>query len=285
MKEYSEMPTRKSLARAGVELVYWTWPGRGTAALLLHGIGNYGRYWDLFADAVAERLPLIASDARGHGESGQPASGYEPADFVADAVAILDAEGVARAHVVGHSMGALHSIHLSARHGDRVASLAIVDAGVDPLPEGSERARRLLTERPARFADRSEARAYLERTSPGYLPAVYENRLRFAFRQDPDGALVWRSDPAALREIMRSRSDPADRWRDLQGIAAPTLVVRGTRSNVLSADVAERMVRALANATLLELDAGHNVPLDRPAELAEAIVTLASGTAEHPRAS
>src|SRR5437762_13397505 len=219
------MPDRRAISRAGTELVYWTWPGTGPPALLLHGIGNYGRYWDLFADAVAGRLKLVAPDARGHGESGRPAAGYAPADFTADALAILDALKIERAVVVGHSMGGLHSINLAARHPDRVRALVIVDASPDPLPVGAERAQRLLTGRPGRFQDRAEARAYLERTSPGYPDAVYENRLAFAFREE-NGGLVWRSDPAALGRIMSGRMPTEDRWDALSSIACPTLVVR-----------------------------------------------------------
>ena len=76
------MPARHTATRDNTELVYWSWPGAGPPALLLHGIGNYGRYWDLFADAVAGRLRLIAPDARGHGESGKPAAAYASEEFV-----------------------------------------------------------------------------------------------------------------------------------------------------------------------------------------------------------
>src|SRR5438874_11483697 len=167
------MPVRSTVTRKGVELAYWPWPAAGPPALLLHGIGNYGRYWNLFADAIAGRLRLIAPDARGHGESGRPAEGYAPADFAADALAILDRLGIERAVVVGHSMGGLHSINLAARQPERVLALVIVAASPDPLPQGAERAQRLLIGRPERFADRDAARAYLERTSPAYTAAVY----------------------------------------------------------------------------------------------------------------
>jgi len=267
------MPTRHTVTRDGTELVYWTWPGSGPPTLLLHGIGNYGRYWDLFADAVAGRLALVAPDARGHGESGRPADGYAPADFAADALAVLDASGIEGAVVVGHSMGGLHSIKIAARFPERVRALVIVDASPEPLPAGAERAQRLLTGRPARFANRDEARAYLERSSPGYPATVYENRLAFAFREQ-NGGLVWRSDPAALERIMGGRMPTEDRWNALAQVRCPTLVVRGTRSNVLSEEVAREMVRTLADGRLMELDAGHNVPLDRPRELADAAVVL-----------
>ena len=257
-----------------MELVHWTWPGAEPTALLLHGIGNYGRYWDLFADEVGGRLALIAPDARGHGESGRPASGYTPEDFVADAIAVLDSLGIGQAVIVGHSMGGLHSIHLASLHPQRVRALVIVDAGLEPLPEGSERARRLLTERPARFASRAEARAYFERTSPGYVDAVYRNRVEWALREER-GGLVWRSDQRALEQIMSGRAAPANRWAALSAISCPTLVVRGTRSNVLSADMARRMVAALPHGSLLELEAGHNVALDQPAKLADAVRAIA----------
>jgi pimeloyl-ACP methyl ester carboxylesterase len=269
------MPSRHTVSRDGTELVYWTWPGSGPPALLLHGIGNYGRYWDSVADAVAGRLALVAPDARGHGESGRPADGYTPADFTADALTVLDALGIEGAVVVGHSMGGTHAINVAALHPERVRALVIVDASPDPLPAGAERARRLLTGRPARFADRGAARAYLERTSPGYPAAVYENRLAFALR-DENGGLVWRSDRSALERIMSGRMPTEDRWGALAAIRSPTLVLRGTRSNVLSEEVAREMVRTLADGRLMELDAGHNVPLDRPRELADAAVVLAT---------
>ncbi|HEY3218014.1 MAG TPA: alpha/beta hydrolase [Candidatus Limnocylindria bacterium] len=239
-------------------------------ALLLHGIGNYGRYWDFFADAVAGRLRLVAPDARGHGESGRPADGYAPHDFVADAIAILDALAIDRAVVVGHSMGGTHAIRLAAPYPDRVTRLVIVDAGPEPMVEGATRARRLSLDRPERFASADEALAYLHRTSPGYSDEVYANRMRWLFRED-DGGLTWRSSRESLGAIM-SGAHRDELWDALRVIRCPTLVVRGTRSNVLSAEIANRMVDALADGRLVELDAGHNVALDRPKELAEAVV-------------
>ena len=266
-------PAAHTFRRGAIELRAWEWSGDPPATLLLHGIGNYGRYWDLFADAVAGRLRLIAPDARGHGESGKPAAAYAPEEFVADAVAVLDARGVERALVVGHSMGGTHAIRLAAAHPDRVARLVIVDAGPEPMPEGAERARRLSLGRPDQFANADDALAYLRRTSPGYSDEVYANRMQWLFREDA-GALVWRSSHDALASIMSAASH-GELWGLLHAIRCPVLLVRGTRSNVLSADVAQRMIETLADGRLVELDAGHNIPLDRPNELADAVVAFA----------
>ena len=265
--------TRKANAAEPIELRAWEWRGGAPATLLLHGIGNYARYWDFFADAVAGRLRLIATDARGHGESGKPTNGYAPQDFIADAIAVLDALAIERALVVGHSMGGTHAIRLAAAHPERVERLVVVDAGPEPMPEGSERARRLSLERPERFADADEAIAYLRRTSPGYSEEVYANRMRWLFRENT-GDVVWRSSRHALASIMAG-AGRGDLWDALREILCPVLLVRGTRSNVLSADVAQRMIKALKDGRLIELDAGHNVALDRPKELADAVVAFA----------
>jgi pimeloyl-ACP methyl ester carboxylesterase len=265
-------PAAHTFTRAAVALRTWEWPGDPPPTLLLHGIGNYGRYWDFFADAVAGRLRLVATDARGHGESGRPVDGYTPDEFVADALAVLNALAIERALVVGHSMGGTHGIRLAAAHPDRVERLVVVDAGPEPMREGAERARRLSLERPERFEYADEALAYLRRTSPGYSEEVYANRMRWLFKEDA-GDFVWRSSRDALASIMSSRG--SDLSEALRAVRCPVLVVRGTKSNVLSADVAERMVKSLADGSLVELEAGHNVALDRPKELAEAVIEFA----------
>ncbi|MEX2046893.1 MAG: alpha/beta hydrolase, partial [Chloroflexota bacterium] len=227
-------PTARVIdSRAGAgpsfPLKVWEWSGDAPPCLLLHGIGNYGRYWDFFADAVAGRLRLVAPDARGHGESGQPDGAYAPEEFVADAIAILDALAIDSALLVGHSMGGTHAIRLAAAHPDRVRRLVVVDAGPEPLPEGSERARRLSLERQERFEYADDALAYLRRTSPGYSEDVYRNRMRWLFKED-FGDFVWRSGRDALASIMSGRG--SDLWEALRAVRCPVLVVRGTRSNV-----------------------------------------------------
>ena len=257
------------------QLSVWTWPGRPPDALLLHGIGNYGRYWDFFAERVAGRMRLVAPDARGHGESEKPKTGYAPADFVRDAVAVMDATGLARPIVVGHSMGGFHATALTLAHPDRVHALVLVDVGPHSENAGGSRARRLSFGRPDRFADDGSALAYLKETSPGYSDAVYDNRMRWLFARDGDG-LVWRSSKDALAQILDQPAASARAvWDRIGEIACPVLVVRGSRSPSLSAETAHALVSSLRDAELIELDAGHNVALDRPQELADAVVAFA----------
>ena len=267
-------PDRHVVTGPSGDLVVWDYPGAAPATLLLHGIGNLGRVWDFVADAMAGRLRLIAPDARGHGWSAKPATGYAPSDFVADAIAILDARALDRVVVVGHSMGGGHGLALALAHPERVSAFVVIDIGPELEAAGRARSLRLTTERPTAFPDDVAAEAYLRETSPGYSDAVYAHRLRWLFARDDAGSLSWRADAAALRQIFGSGGS-RDAWERLRALRCPVLVVRGTRSLDLSAPTARRMIETLPDARLLELEAGHNVQLDQPAPLAEAIIGFA----------
>ena len=268
------MPVRHAVRGPAGTLACWEWPGGEPPALLLHGIGNYGRVWDFVADAVAGRVRLVAPDARGHGASVTPSDGYAPEDFVADAIAVMDAQALDRPVVVGHSMGGAHALVLAVTHPERVRALVLVDVGPEIGREGGDRARRLSLGRPDRFADDAAALAYLRLTSPGYSDAVYANRIAHAFTRDADG-LAWRSNKDALEQILSGPDRRDEAWRALGALAMPVLVVRGTRSESLRHETYQRMLATIPDARGLELDAGHNVQLDRPRDLADAIVALA----------
>jgi pimeloyl-ACP methyl ester carboxylesterase len=92
-------------------------------------------------------------------------------------------------------------------------------------------------------------------------------------RLHPDGGLEWKYDKA-LRDMMRQggRRETIDLWEPLRRITAPTLLVRGADSDVLSVDVAKRMIDALPDGRLVEVPgAGHPVPLDQPEAFARAV--------------
>jgi pimeloyl-ACP methyl ester carboxylesterase len=104
-------------------------PDDGPVALLLHGFPQHSEEWDLVAPTLhQEGLRTVRLDQRGYSPGARPAdtAAYRMAECVADALAVLDALGVAAAHVLGHDWGAVVGWHLSARHPDRVRSLTAV---------------------------------------------------------------------------------------------------------------------------------------------------------------
>lgn len=131
-----------------------------TTVLAIHGITANSRSWA----AVARELPdvrMIAPDLRGRGRSGGLPGPFGLEQQADDLAAVLDAAGVDRVVVAGHSMGAFVAIRLAQRHPDRVAALVLVDGG-PPLPTVADPAaalgpalQRLSVEFPDRAAYRS----------------------------------------------------------------------------------------------------------------------------------
>lgn len=122
---------------SGGELAVGRWgsPGAGSPVLAIHGITANHLAWGTVAPLVAGLV--VAPDLRGRGDSGQLPGPHGMAAHAADCVAVLDALGIERAVVVGHSMGGFVASVLAHRHPDRVARLVLVDGGAPlALPDG-----------------------------------------------------------------------------------------------------------------------------------------------------
>ncbi len=130
------------------------WPGSGPPVLLLHGLASQRRFWNLVVPGLVGRdgPAVLALDQRGHGDSEQPDSGYDTASVVADALTAMDALGLSRAVVVGHSWGANIALSLAAEHPERTLAVVAVDGGFITRPGGTPREQVRSRLSPPRFA-------------------------------------------------------------------------------------------------------------------------------------
>jgi pimeloyl-ACP methyl ester carboxylesterase len=266
-------PAPFAVARGGVVLSGEE-SGAGAPALLLHGLTATRRYV-VHGSRVLERAGhrVIAYDARGHGAS-PPAGGpeaYTYDELVEDAVAVLDERGVARATVVGQSMGSATAVGLTLRHPDRVGALVIVT----PAHRGA----------PSANLDHWDALADgLERGGPeGFLTALgpfwIEERWRESVRTVILQRLGRHEHPEAVAQALRGipRSAAFDGLDSLAGIAAPTLIV-GSRDE---ADpdhplaVAEEYARRIPGARLVIEEPGQSPLAWRGGALSREILALA----------
>jgi pimeloyl-ACP methyl ester carboxylesterase len=106
--------------------------------LLLHGLASTRRFWNLVVpDLVNSGLSVVALDQRGHGESPVPDdTDFDPAAVARDAAVALDALGISRAVVVGHSWGATIALTLAAEQPGRVLAAVAIDGGFALRPPG-----------------------------------------------------------------------------------------------------------------------------------------------------
>ena len=123
----------QTTSREGCELIFETM-GEGTPVLLSHPLYTNRGLWTLFhfVELLASRHRVIVYDSIGHGRSAKPPemSRYAQAERAADAIAVLDALGIERAHGVGYSMGAWTMGAVAALYPERLTSVTI--GGWDP---------------------------------------------------------------------------------------------------------------------------------------------------------
>jgi pimeloyl-ACP methyl ester carboxylesterase len=101
--------------------------------LLHHGLASSQRIWDLMIPRLARRFRVATFDARGHGLSAKPTSGYGFDGVVEDALAVARAARLRRPVVVGHSWGASVALELAVRHPRAVSGAVLVDGGLGAM--------------------------------------------------------------------------------------------------------------------------------------------------------
>jgi 3-oxoadipate enol-lactonase len=218
--------------------------GDGEPLLLLAGQANSRRWWDPLRDDFAARHRTVALDALGTGASTAPGGAeYSTRRFAADAVAVLDAAGIGRAHVYGTSMGGKVAQWLAIDHPERVGALVLgctTPGGPRALVAGRE------VVGPLAGPEASARRALAElMVSPGWLD------------RHPGGADAVLGDPGmtqAARRGHRLASARHDASAALGRIAAPTLVLHGTDDAFCPPGNAALLVAGIAGAALRLFD-------------------------------
>lgn len=135
----------------GIELAGTAWTGSGLPVVLLHGLASQRRFWNLVVRRLAG-VPVLALDLRGHGDSEQPAVGYDLGTVADDVATAARAAGMSRVCLVGHSWGGAAALTVAARHPDLVASLVALDGGFAEPGRGEDRAVVRSRLEPPRFA-------------------------------------------------------------------------------------------------------------------------------------
>ncbi|HJM76435.1 MAG TPA: alpha/beta hydrolase [Dehalococcoidia bacterium] len=262
-------PTSHTIYVGGLKLHYLDWGNDGALPLILiHGLTGAAGDWRNIAAYYRETYHVIAIDQRGHGESDHAADkAYGTDDFVGDLEGSIDALGLDRVMLLGHSMGGHNTIAYTARNPERVRCalvndmppafwfpntpeerakgypdgqqpvFASVDAWVDSKREGS---RFTSDEHHLLTAD-----ARLKQVDGGY-----------AQKHDPNVAIHW---------------DATDLWDEARTIERPIFFIRAGKSEILDAITVQRMNMEIHAARSIGLEQStHSTYLDMEEEFLSA---------------
>jgi pimeloyl-ACP methyl ester carboxylesterase len=238
----------------------------GPAVVLLHGGGQTRQSWGGTAEVLATSgYRVISLDARGHGESDwAPGGVYDLEGFVGDLSAVLG-ELSGRPALVGASLGGLTAMMAIGEAAGPVASaLVMVDIAPKMNPGGTAKIQAFMQANPEGFSTLEEAADAVE----AYLPQRRRPRstdgLRRNLRFDPSTSRYrWHWDPAFMTprkwdpDVQRRFDDAA------RNISVPTLLVRGSMSEVVDDEAIRHFRELVPHAEVAELHgAGHMVAGD-----------------------
>lgn len=250
--------------------------GPEPALVLLHGYGDTLDMWREPVRRLSSRQRAIAFDMRGHGDSTWPADGdYSLSATARDLAAVVDAFGVRRPIVGGHSTGGMTALAYAAAHAGRAAGLLLLDIDPFTFKDGLER---LLAWRGPETAPSLEDLARLLRAAGDRRPIeAIRAWLAPRTRRAGDGAWTWKQDPR-LRpaQAVRPAAPPAEsEVRELlERVRCPVLLLRGTESRACSRASLDRSQASLTHAPSRRAEiaaAGHDVLGEAPTAVAAEI--------------
>ncbi|WP_337821577.1 alpha/beta fold hydrolase [Amycolatopsis sp. A1MSW2902] len=237
---------------------------RGTA-VFLHGGGQTRHSWRKTAERVAaDGWTTISLDARGHGDSTwAPDGNYSLDSFVGDLYAVLDTLPEPPV-LVGASLGGITSLAAAGERPGCAAGLVLVDVAPRTSEEGRARIAEFMAGAPDGFASLEEVADAIHAYNPHRPRPRSLDGLRKNVRQHANGRWYWHWDPKFLDvRDEPNRDAEADRLaRAARSLRVPTMLVRGSQSDVVTAESVEDLRRLLPSARFEEVQAGHMVAGD-----------------------
>lgn len=269
--------------RDGLRLHYRDYPGPASRppVLCLPGLTRNARDFEDLAARLSPAWRVLCLEMRGRGDSdyARDSMTYNPLQYVEDIEALLAEQAIARFVAIGTSLGGLLTMLLAGRDPERIAGAVLNDVGPEVDPEGIARIRGYVGQGRNHETWMHAARALQEAQGDVYPGYEISDWLRHAKRTmvlGSGGRIAFDYDMKIAEPFEHDDGtqvvDMWPLWRALSG--RPVLLLRGENSDILSADVARRMIAELPGAELASIPAtGHAPTLDEPQAI-EAIERL-----------
>ncbi len=263
--------------------------GQGEPLVFIHEFAGDHRSWEPQLRFFSAAYRCVTYAARGYPPSDVPTdpAAYSQARAVADAIAVLDGLGIARAHVVGLSMGGFTALHLVLSHPDRVLSAVVAGAGYGAQPERADafRTESMLTA--AAFAAEGAAKV-AERYAVGPARVQFQNKNPRGWAEFA-AALAGHSDLGSaltMRGVQAARPSLYALTDELAQVRTPVLVLVGDEDDGCL-EPALMLKRTIPTAGLAVLPrTGHTANLEEPDVFNRAVDRFLAAVARgawHPR--
>jgi pimeloyl-ACP methyl ester carboxylesterase len=259
------------------------WGGRGDWIVLLHGLASQAHIWDLVAPKLIDSFRVIAIDQRGHGLSDKPETGYDFASITHDLDRILAASAIERTILIGHSWGGNVAVQYAVDQPSRVSGLVLVDGGFLQIPDHVDwpTAEKMLEPPDLIGTPVAEFRANLKIWQGAAWSPRAEDIIMHNFEVRADGTIAPHLKKSNHMQVVRALYEhhPSELWARVQcpvlmlpAVASPPYDARAqSMLDTKRHNIALAEARLTHSQTIWLHDTIHDIPLQRPAELAQAI--------------
>jgi pimeloyl-ACP methyl ester carboxylesterase len=279
------------IERNGIR-VYWELLGDGEQTVLFLPTWSlvHSRHWKMQLPYFSRHFRVLTFDGRGNGKSDRPpgAAAYAETEFVADALAVLDATGTEQAAIVGFSMGGQRGLMLAADHADRVSSAAFIGPAVPLAPPHSYRV-------PSTFDEQLDTdegwakynRHYWLRDYPGFVEFFLTEMFRepHSTKQIEDG-IKWglETTPEILIATQKAEgiADEAEARELASRVRCPVLVIHGDKDQQVPLARGEALAEA-TGGTLVVLEGSAHAPHMRDPVKINLLLREFLGEGERPK--
>lgn len=268
-------------------LAFYEWgaPTNPRVALCVHGLSRNARDFDWLARALSKTHRVIGVDCPGRGKSDwlRGPSGYQLPTYIDDIAALMQFLRVAEVDWIGTSMGGLMGITIAASENPErrrlIRRLVLNDIGPFLPGKPMERVGTYVGRAP-RFADLEAAYDYQAGVNAEWANMTEAQRTHIAahsVRSLDDGGFAIHYDPVIGRPLHTPPIPDLDIWSRWDAVSAPTLVLRGTLSDILLRETAAEMTTRGPRAKLIEIQGVGHTPSLMTGEQIGAIARFLAG--------
>jgi pimeloyl-ACP methyl ester carboxylesterase len=249
--------------------LYYESVGEGEPLILIRGLGSNADHWYAQVPDLSRHYRVITFDNRAIGRSGDPGGAFTIRDMAADVIGLMDALKIARAHILGLSMGGMIAQELAIAHPQRVKGLVLVvthcggERQVKAADEVMETLQRMAVDQSMEARIQAATVFFAARTLSENMPVVEEY------------ATVSMQHPAG-GEILQRQMDAIqahDTYDRLHLITAPTLVLTGAEDILIPPENSKNLADRIPNAECIVIQGGgHQILIEQPEACNRAII-------------
>jgi pimeloyl-ACP methyl ester carboxylesterase len=247
--------------------IYYEIIGQGQPLVMIRGVGSNVDHWYEQVPVLSKNYQLLVFDNRGIARSSDPGGSFSTKDMAADTIALMEAVGIKKAHVLGYSMGGMIAQELALAYPEKINGLILVatDCGISLRIKARPEYSRLFSEMILLGTNEAKTAAAAYESRSDIIQRYAEVSLRF---------------PAPQKSLERqweaiTRHDACGR---LQNITAPTLVITGSEDVLIPPENSRVLAERIPDARVRSIDGGgHLFVVEQAQQFNEAVFGFLDG--------